>query len=260
MASFLLILKTSISRRWLPATILILSVMLIFGRLGLWQLDRLEQRRTLNATIIERPTLPALSLNDLAPETPINDDITNYYYRQALATGHFDFERQLLLTLKKWRGPDNAAFINDVGAYLVTPLRLDNHHQAILIVRGWIPEAATAPHNLSTFQDIPQSKIQGIILRSQTLPAFGQGKVNTLDAPRLVWTHLNISAIQNQLPYPLLPFYILQTAPKSNTLPYRITPEYDLSEGSHLSYSLQWFSFALILGAVYGSYIYRAVS
>ena len=30
--------------------------------------------------------------------------------------------------------------------------------------------------------------------------------------------------------------------------PLRAAPEFDLSEGPHLSYAIQWFSFALMLG------------
>jgi len=38
-------------------------------------------------------------------------------------------------------------------------------------------------------------------------------------------------------------------------LPYRITPKLDLSEGSHLGYAVQWFSFAVLLGVGYPFYV-----
>ncbi|MBE2199665.1 MAG: hypothetical protein IAE79_13705, partial [Anaerolinea sp.] len=38
--------------------------------------------------------------------------------------------------------------------------------------------------------------------------------------------------------------------------PYRAIPEVDLSEGSHLSYAVQWLLFSLILG---GGYVYYVI-
>ena len=39
------------SRRWIPATILVIVGMMITARLGIWQLDRLEQRRAFNQRV-----------------------------------------------------------------------------------------------------------------------------------------------------------------------------------------------------------------
>ena len=57
---------------------------------------------------------------------------------------------------------------------------------------------------------------------------------------------------------PLLPAYI-QQAPTSAPIgtPVRIAPELDLTEGPHMGYALQWFTFAAILGIGYIVYIRR---
>jgi len=71
------------------------------------------------------------------------------------------------------------------------------------------------------------------------------------------WYRVDVEAIQAQVPYPLLPVYVLQTPPGEDeegaalSLPYRVRPEVDLSEGRHLGYAVQFFFFALILGAGY---------
>ena len=67
------------------------------------------------------------------------------------------------------------------------------------------------------------------------------------------WFRIDIEAMQGQMPYQLLPVYLLEApGPQGNiALPYRIEPEVDLSEGPHLGYALQWFAFAIVAGVVY---------
>ena len=57
--------------------------------------------------------------------------------------------------------------------------------------------------------------------------------------------------LRAQMPYELLPFYILQAPTGNEAPPFRQKPEIDLSEGPHLSYAIQWFLFTLILGGGY---------
>ena len=40
-------------------------------------------------------------------------------------------------------------------------------------------------------------------------------------------------------------------------LPYRTLPQLNLTEGSHMSYAIQWFSFAALLGGGYPFFIRR---
>jgi surfeit locus 1 family protein len=68
-------------------------------------------------------------------------------------------------------------------------------------------------------------------------------------APRLdAWFWIDIPQISGQVPYSLLPFFI-EAAPRAGpaTLPLSNYEDIDLSDGPHLSYAIQWFSFALIL-------------
>ena len=54
--------------------------------------------------------------------------------------------------------------------------------------------------------------------------------------------------IQSQLPYDIAPSYLLlqrQTPVQANGLP-EPSPLPELSEGPHLSYAIQWFTFAVI--------------
>ena len=62
------------------------------------------------------------------------------------------------------------------------------------------------------------------------------------------WNALNLERMQEQVQGKLLPVYLLAAPqPGISTMPYRALQEPDLSEGPHMSYALQWFSFAAIL-------------
>ncbi|NJN44120.1 MAG: hypothetical protein HC806_04890, partial [Anaerolineae bacterium] len=82
------------------------------------------------------------------------------------------------------------------------------------------------------------------------------------------WNLANVGAISMQIPYPILPIYI-QRAPDNSlpadvndwteaNLPYPGLPELEISEGPHMGYALQWFTFAAILGLGYPIYLSRA--
>jgi surfeit locus 1 family protein len=59
------------------------------------------------------------------------------------------------------------------------------------------------------------------------------------------------------MPYRLLPFYLVQTPPDGvqEDLPYRVSVDYDLSEGPHLGYAIQWFLFATVLAIGYMRFV-----
>ncbi|HEX2996359.1 MAG TPA: SURF1 family cytochrome oxidase biogenesis protein, partial [Anaerolineales bacterium] len=62
--------------------------------------------------------------------------------------------------------------------------------------------------------------------------------------------------IASQMPYPILPVYI-QPKPDPNDTqpPIPFQPEIELTEGPHMGYAIQWFSFAAILFIGYPFYL-----
>ncbi len=58
-----MILRRMFSRRWLLTTLLVFLGTALCIRLGIWQLDRLEQRRAFNAQVTSMRAMPLLDLN-----------------------------------------------------------------------------------------------------------------------------------------------------------------------------------------------------
>ncbi|GAB4542001.1 MAG: SURF1 family protein [Anaerolineae bacterium] len=234
------------SRRWWWSTLIVLLGMAVLARLGVWQLDRLEQRKARNAEIIAQLSLPPLPLT--AEGLP--EDLGDLKYRRATARGEFDFSHQVVLLHQNW--------MNAPGVHLIAPLVLEGGSQAVLVDRGWLPADQAAPDGWSQFDEPGLLEVTGFIQLSQTLPSRSQ-TAGQPESPefRSEWYRVDIEAIQAQMPYQLLPVFILQSPAEDEgvRLPYRSEPEFDLSNGPHLGYALQWFVFALILGIVYVSYV-----
>ena len=239
-------LLTPFDRRWRWTTLLVLAAMAVMVRLGFWQLDRLAQRRARNAQIARQLALPPLDLTD----APLPADPNVLKNRRVTVRGQFDFTRQVALLYQNWMGTP--------GIHLVAPLRIEGSNRAVLVDRGWIPEAEAAPERWSQFDKPGTVVITGFLQLSQPPPrGRTDGKAVASPSFQNAWYRIDIPALQAQMPYDLLPIYILQ-APSDDDgthLPYRSEPSFDLSDGPHLGYAIQWFIFALILGGGYLRYI-----
>jgi surfeit locus 1 family protein len=231
--------RVLLGRRWRLPTLVVILGMLFLGRLGLWQLDRLEQRRAANAVLEAQFFSELVNLNEQIDL----DDPEELVDRRAVVGGRFDYSGQIILLEQNDNGP---------GVHLVTPLLIEGKEQAVLVDRGWIP-AAEAQGDMARFEEEMVRPLEGVLQRSQTLSG---GRETVVETEQTEWYRIDIEAIETVLPYDLLPVYLLQApTEESGALPVRETFEPDLSEGSHLSYAVQWFLFAVILGVGYMGYV-----
>lgn len=230
--------RALVGRRWWWVTLLVLVAMVIMARLGIWQLNRLEQRQARNAEYLAQIAQPPLVLDG----GPLPAEPADLRDRLAQVTGEYDFSHQIVLTQQRYNGSP--------GAHLVTPFRIGDSESAILVDRGWISASELLAGNLERFDEAGRQMVLGALQLSQTLSG---GRETRLDGPQDEWYRIDITAIQKQVPYDLLPLYLLVSPPEGiqETLPYRVSPDIDLTDGPHLSYAIQWFLFTVILGLGY---------
>src|SRR5215207_9457432 len=115
-------LRKMFQRQWLFATLLVIAGTALCIRLGIWQLDRLEQRRAFNAQFESSRAQSALDLNQELPES-----LTEMEWRPVKVTGKYDFANQVALR--------NQYYGDQYGYHLLTPLRFDGN--AVFVDRGW---------------------------------------------------------------------------------------------------------------------------
>jgi surfeit locus 1 family protein len=251
------LLRALVGRRWRWVTLVVLALMLVLARLGIWQLDRLAERRASNAQLAAALSAAPIDLNTaldgytaLAP----GDVPADLADRDVTVAGEYDFAQQRVIVLQNWNGQP--------GVHLLTPLVLggegDDTPWAVLVDRGWIPDAEREAGRAFAEVAGPQT-VAGYVALTETLRRRTAESVAPA-TPNDEIFRVDVAALQEELPYRLAPFYV-KAAPVSGdeTLPVEIAKASDLSEGSHLSYAMQWFIFSLGLGAGYVLYVNRSL-
>ncbi len=176
---------------------------------GTWQLDRLRQRRARNAGLAARLALPLLEVRSGTPADSVRQ-------RRVVARGVYDFTAE-----RQWPG---RSFEGTPGVALITPLRLADG-SAVLVDRGWVPSPDAFHVDHAAYREPDTVVVEGIAL----IPPRGRGDVDPTERGG-----------------GFLPFVIqLETRAPSGGLPRR-WPRPALDNGPHLSYAIQWFSFAVI--------------
>lgn len=229
------------TRAGLVGSVLVFLVAATCVRLGIWQLDRLEQRRALNALALERMSQPPVD-GDAVPQ----DSAGAAWHRLAL-TGSCEGEPIVLAARSRHGSP---------GAHLLCRFRTVGG-RLLLLDRGWVSsaDARTVPPDLlrqpvrDTMIDAiavpfpPGSATTGDTEPEPSIERTDQGVRLGDAAPRVIY-RLNRTQAEAVIGARVPAWYAQALGPDS-VFPIPSPPP-DLSEGPHLGYAVQWFSFAAI--------------
>lgn len=216
------------ARRWLLLAAALLGAALT-ARLGVWQLDRAQQKLALQAAIEAEAARPPLGNADLSG-TPL--------HRRVTLRGTWVAERTVWL--------DNRPMDGRAGFYVVTPLRLAGRSEAILVQRGWAPRSQADLRQLPPLAT-PAGEVE-ITGRLAATPSrlyeLGEGSTGAIRQ------NLDPAAFAVESGLALLPLTVVQTAPTgADDGLLRHWPAPDLGLHKHYGYAFQWFALcALIIG------------
>jgi surfeit locus 1 family protein len=205
----------------------------LFVRLGFWQVDRLQQRRARNAVIASRLAEPSVPVERIRDSTA---------FLRATVAGIPDYTNEIVLTGKSRQGSP--------GVYIVTPVRRTANDTAVLVTRGWVyaPDAATV--DLTRWHEA-RGVFSGYVL---PLPATASPQQRANGRKLRTLTR---EGVRKLIPYPVVTRYLVSQDSAADTTPARLAPP-ALDDGPHLSYAIQWFSFAVIAIVGAGIVAYRA--
>jgi surfeit locus 1 family protein len=237
--------------RWMFTTIVVIAAFGVMVRLGFWQLDRLEQRKEFNQRVEAQLNGPTLDLNQSLSDGSLQPaDLNSMEYRSVQLRGEYRPEEEVLLRNQAWE--------NQPGYHLLTPVYLEGTTYVVLVDRGWIPLDQRERENWMQYQEPGIQEIEGQVQLSQSRRRFGvpdptlQPGQTRLDA----WNAVHMERITEQVEGELLPVFVIAAPDPSKTgMPYRSLEQPDLSEGSHMGYALQWFSFAAVLAIGYPFFV-----
>lgn len=226
-----------LSWRGVVGTLFILALAALFVRLGFWQLDRLGQRRARNAAQAAATALPPVAL-DSATLAAISADPPSFVNRRVTARGTYAPRGEVVL---RGRVRDGRP-----GVHVVTPLLLAGRPEAVLVNRGWLPSPDGATVDAAAFAEPGERTVTGVL---QLIPTTDDGGTPARAGNgALTFRRLDLETMRGRAGRPLVPLYV-QQLPGLDSLtagpPHRV-PLPALSEGNHLSYAVQWFSFAAI--------------
>lgn len=228
--------------RWLAGHLLVLALVGLFIGLGFWQLSRLESRRETNALLEARLVAPPRAYDalraefDLAAPAAQEDAIL---YRRAALTGSFDAANEVLIRTRALNGQP--------GYHVLTPF-VFAPDRAVLVDRGWVPYDMNTPPIEPAAPPNGEVRITGILQPEQPQPESGLRAHDPAEGHLNAVFWIDTQRLQRQMPYTLEPLYLqLETQDPAQAGALPVPPQVpELTEGSHLSYALQWFSFALI--------------
>ncbi|GAB2481100.1 SURF1 family protein [Luteococcus sediminum] len=223
---------------WLRWTALVLFVVLLaaaFIRLGEWQLHRLDWRREVNARIVAYQQQPVKPYQEVFGGE-VRDD---QQWQRVRVRGTFDAAHEIQAMYR------NQA--DQAGSEAITPMRTEQGDW-ILVSRGFLPRSRGA-NEVAVLPPPPKGTVEvvGYVRRSEN------GKPNAITPVDAKVRLVNSEAISQTLPYRALDGYvgvISSTPPQGGGLEPMVPPE--LTEGPHLSYAMQWFTFTVIAVAGVG--------
>lgn len=216
-------------------TIATLIVMALCIKLGLWQYHKAEAKESLQKMLEKGMTIAPVDLPAAI------DDVEKWRYRRVKFAGTYESRFQILL--------DNQVEDSVAGFNVLTPIKLENSNQFVLVNRGWID--GRLDRKLPVVEvPLGRQEIVGDIM----IPL---AKVFTFDAPQQsgnwqqLWQNMDMQRYQKAISADLKPYVVRLDAHSKAGGFSRHWPAPGNRASMHLGYAYQWFGFACTFFVIY---------
>ncbi|MEZ5141295.1 MAG: SURF1 family protein [Acidimicrobiales bacterium] len=235
----------SFARRpaWIASHLFVLACVVLFVRLGFWQLDRLHGRREANALIEARMDAAPAPLDAVVPPGSSADDARDATFRPVTVTGTYRADQQVLVRNRTNQGAP--------GYWVLTPLET-TPDRAVVVNRGWVPLPAGEAADASPYAPPTGTvTVTGLVRDSERREGLGVADPET--GTLTVLSRVDVERLGQQVPEQLAAVWVQLTGQEpaqTGTLPLVIERPV-LDDGPHLNYVGQWFIFATLTVIVY---------
>lgn len=210
----------------------------VTARLGVWQLDRADEKKRVQASRDDRARLPPVSAAELARDPAA---AAAQLDRRVELSGAWVADASVYL--------ENRTMNGRTGFFVVTPLALDDG-RLVAVQRGWLPRdigdrTRIAPHRT------PPGRVQ---VTGRIAPTASQLYQLGDPASGPIRQNLDLAAYALELRRTLAPVVVVQeddaSAPQADGL-LRQWPQPAADLHKHLGYAFQWFGLSALVVILY---------
>ena len=222
------------SAKWRTPVLGVIALIMILAmlRLGVWQLDRAEQKQEIANQLALRASQPASEIQAISEQGP-----QAARFRSVSLTGHYLSDKTMLV--------DNQVVNGGVGYQVFTPFAVDGFDQLVLIARGWVSVGESREIIPEIFTNEQTQSLAGRLNNPPAEPPLWNDDYAVQNGQ--VWQYLPISQVSSVLDAKVFPL-VVELAPEASDSAelVRKWPEIDDQwVAKHQGYAFQWFAMAL---------------
>jgi surfeit locus 1 family protein len=208
----------------------------IFGfvQLGFWQLSRAGEKLAAQEEFEQQQLLSAQPIDRIDPSTAVPAALANLHVS---LQGRYLNDRTILVTAQFFDG--------QIGYEVITPLRLNGSDRLVLVSRGWTSGILPpdTPPRIRPVEGQVDLTAQ-IHVPDPDERVFGS-QIDATSWPLRIRS-FEMDVIESIIDEPLFPYLVRLTEDQPGML-VRHWPETNADIDTHLSYALQWFTFAVMV-------------
>ncbi|WP_427017937.1 SURF1 family protein [Pseudarthrobacter sp. P1] len=226
-----------LTSKWLGYFVLACFFAALCAGLGVWQMDRrTEVVANINKITTNYTATPvdfAQAKGQFSTLDPARE------WSQVTLRGSYDVAGQRIVRNRPLNGQP--------GYEVVVPLRLDSG-ETVIVDRGWLPIGNKENGYPDSIPEPATGPVTAVVRLRPAEPKLQRG------APAGQVASIDLGAYAAELPYPILAGAYGQLASESPAATQNPVafPMPSVDEGSHLSYSMQWFCFGLLMFVGFG--------
>ncbi len=228
-------------RQCVPPAAAIIAIA-TFSWLGLWQLDRADEKERRKEMFAERTVDAPILLNERLSPMPSELDPDWWRYRRVEIAGEALGARQYLL--------DNRTRNGVAGYHVHVPMLVTGLDRFVLVNRGWVEAGPRRERRPDVSLTSSETVISGIIEYPRQTPLLGDDGYSQSTWPKVV-QRIDPEKTARDLDRQVLPFVVLMDAALPRGFVREWTPHLGIGPERHRGYALQWFSLAAAVAVLW---------
>ena len=220
------------------ATLATIVVFALTCSLGMWQLDRMQQKLDLASDLAAKNAAAPLYANAK------NWTLVEAEHHRMLAKGRYIADKTIWLDNRPNPAGADAQTGVVAGFYVLTPFLLEQSGQLLWVNRGWAPRDPQDREHLPVLNTPRETiEVEGLVFE-HAARVMNLGQNSSVANPNQIRQNLNVQEESQKLNLPFLPFVLRQSEGGINDGLNRHWAPIATGAEKHQGYAFQWFALA----------------